>query len=268
MAFRYQARRRLYTYLGEYDALVQLEEVARRRFTADIRASEDTRGYVISEATRFGINVKVDASAAMMLNAARTNIVVVYQSADQYFAEFRREHEELFGKSWGPKADGDSSLEYAMRSLQTPYREVEGALTPLRIEIFDYYRLVRNLVTHRYDPDDEGDWGEEADVGRHRKRLDAKLKRIRERFAEQLPEFTGRLAAPNDYDALTFDDFVLATRNMKHLATALSDISRPPDEALLAALDSDVRRFYRTHSNQRDSGPPPYCLSGQSALRY
>lgn len=246
MSFRYLAEARLYQYLGEYDAFVQLEEVAIRRFVTAITESPSPRDFVIGEARARGINVTVIPTNAFLLHAAQTNIVVTYQSVDQFLNEFQVEHEFLHQRKWPPRADRDSIFDHLIRSLGFPLSDVERALRKLAIEVFDYYRLVRNLATHRYDPHDDDHWGRTHAVsGRERDRVDAKHKRIYERFAEQLPAFRGRLSAPNAYEELTFDDFILATRNIKHLASALSTLTRPDDHQLLAALRPAALRFHR-----------------------
>ncbi len=253
MAFRYLAEARLYRYLGEYDAFVQLEEVAIRRFVHAITESSAPRDFVIQEAKAHGINVTVVPTQAFLINAAQTNIVVTYQSADQFISEFRAEFELLHRDTWPAKGDRDSAFDHLIRSLRIPVPDVERALGKLSIEVFDYYRLVRNLATHRYDPDEEGQWETaEAASGRERERVDSKLKRIRERFGDQLPTFCGRLAAPNAYDELTFDDFILSTRNIKRIASALSMLTRPTDENLAAALEPAALRFYRKEPHNVD----------------
>lgn len=245
MAFRYVAEARVYKYLGEYDALVELEEVAIRRFVEAVDESPEPREFVISEARRFGINVTVVPGEVFRLNAARTNIVVAYQSVDQFLQEFKDEHELLHQRAWPPRHDREAAMEHLTRSVGDSVAEVERAIGKLRLEIFNYYRLARNLATHRHDPGSDNWQLSDQVTGPARRKLDARLKHIHERFSEEMPDFRGNLAAPNSYDHFTFDDFVLATRNIKHIASALSKLGQPSDEQLLLVLESAAIRFYR-----------------------
>lgn len=246
--FRYQSELRLFQYLGEYDAFVELDEVALRRFEHEANEAEDLRSFVRDAATAHRIRVNVDTLAGLRVNASRTHIVVVHQSADQFLVEFQREHERLHGMRWKPPEDGVSPLKHALSNLGMKFSLAEKELGTIRCELFEYYRAVRNLVTHRDDPaDDDDEASTDPGVeraGRRRRRLDRQLSNFCNAFAEELPAFRKRLDAPNAIDDVHFDDFVLCTRNLKEIACAMSRLGTPSDSRILASIQDAIDRFY------------------------
>ena len=100
---------------------------------------------------------------------------------------------------------GMSLLQATLAELFGSYDKSVKALGPFEIEVADYYRQVRNGFAHT---------GAEGGV---RRNVDALRKLV-----EQQGDSFSRLAAPNLYPGIEFDDFILFTRVVKQLALKFS----------------------------------------------
>jgi hypothetical protein len=153
-------------------------------------------------------------------------------------------------------------------NLGPQFSAAEKEVGTIRYALFEYYRAIRNLVTHRDDPvevaeaqpgqesqpqdTDEPGESEAKRTGRRRKKLDRQLKAFLARFSTELPAFRRRLEAPNGIDELRFDDFILCTRNLKEIAREMSRLGTPSDRQILASVQDSVERFYSFEPHNPD----------------
>jgi hypothetical protein len=107
----------------------------------------------------------------------------------------------------------------------------------LEVDLFEYYRGVRNLIMH----DPEGD---------QRKTHQRTCKDLQTRVKDSS---YSTLQAPNPIDKVCFDDFVLFTRTGKQLAANLCTMTNPTDDEFAASARNDVSlmKKVRSLSNNR-----------------
>jgi hypothetical protein len=253
MPFRFKAEARLRQYLGEYDALVELNELAVRYFVDSAQKTGDVRSFVDNASASHGVRVNADSLDDLRLNTAKTHILVVYQSADQFLAEFEREHCWLHQRAWkGQGKEKKSPLERVLEEVAGSYGEGQRVIGKAQESVFEYYRQVRNLITHRDDPtseEAEDNLADSEDVGKRTKQLESMHKGLHNRFLDEIKETFGLEGVPHRFNELTFDDFILYSRNLKLIAERLSLCGRPRDPALLSAIDESIQRFLRHDRN-------------------
>jgi hypothetical protein len=85
------------------------------------------------------------------------------------------------------------------------------AIGRLELDVADYYSKVRNAVAHGDD-----------------KNSAQSTLRLREQVQDAASVYR-RLSAPNSFSQTNFDDFILFTRVVKHIALALCTVARPTD---------------------------------------
>ncbi len=90
-------------------------------------------------------------------------------------------------------------------------------LTNSGLELFDYYRKVRNKYSHEYIDD---------------LKMEKAYKQITN-LNTQISSCYPKLNAPNEFDKINFDDFILFTRLVKDIAYGLTDIIQPISNNLL-----------------------------------
>lgn len=220
--FSFPSSRRLARYLGESDAILEIDELACRFFLDSARQSGDAKDFVSKCSEKFGVCVNLSEFDAWRAHLAQRHIVAVYESAERFFKEFRREHSELHRREWKGDADGKSRVALALENIGPSEEQAERTVGLDLISRFEYYRLVRNWIVH----------------GRTRppeKETDA-LQNLSEYSDANVAAFE-RLAAPNRPESLNFDDFILFSRVTKLVAERLSALGRPTEESWVSTFD-------------------------------
>ncbi|NTV47144.1 MAG: hypothetical protein HGB11_11625, partial [Chlorobiales bacterium] len=151
MSFSFPSYRRLCRYIGETDALVELTELACRSFQNAAKQSGDATAFINAESERFGINVNLSEVEPLMRHLAQNYIVTVYQSAECFLYEFRKEHCVLYQKEWVGDADGADPLTVTLKNLSV--EDPETVIGQDLLTRFQYYRIVRNWVVHKKESD-------------------------------------------------------------------------------------------------------------------
>jgi len=230
MSFSFPSYRNLCQYLGETDALVELTELACRSFQDAAKRSPDLSAFVAAASERYGIRVNVSEVELLSRHLARGYIVTVYQAAESFLHEFRKEHRALYCKDWTGDAEDTDPLTVTLRKLFTTSPEV--TIGPDLIGRFQYYRVVRNWVVH----------GKESDPSKPRAKFDEIVPYLPERQALESP-----LPRTNPPESLTFDDFICFSRVTKLIAEKVCLAAKPPDHHWLNAVP--MTRFKRLMKN-------------------
>lgn len=231
MSFSFPSYRNLCRYLGETDALVELTELACRSFQYDAKSSPDMVAFVEDASNRYGIKVNLSEVDLLSQHLARSYIVTVYQSADCFLREFRKEYCILYHKDWH---DDDQSDLLTMTLNNISPEKPEAVIDNYLTSRFQYYRIVRNMVVHTKGTE-------------QRKPLEMFSK-----IVTVLPEFE-ELKSPlplvNPPDAIAFDDFICFSRVTKLIAKKICIFSKPSDTHWITSIP--INRFKRFQNNPK-----------------
>lgn len=225
MSFSYPCYRRLVKYLGEADAMVEVMELAVRHFISEAKC--ETRDFVGLEASKHGIRVSLNELDRVQVHLARHYIVMVYESAERFLKEFRREHFKLHGLKWSGDAEDKNRLTVTLEN-------VVGTIDQDIVDRFQYYRLVRNWIVHN----------QEGDAKEAMMQFDAIVP-----YSEQNSAVFGTTPGPNRPEMLTFDDFILFSRITKHLGGMLCEAGKLPVERWSGKVD--LKKFQRLKKNKQ-----------------
>ncbi len=210
--------RRLYQYLGEYDALVELTELAARSFIHDAKTHGDIAGFVADRSRCHGISVHFSEFDLFHPHLARSYIVTVYHAAERFLHEFRGAHTAIFGENWTGDSHSSNPLDIALKNVGKSPRDAEKVVGRDLISRFQYYRKIRNWVCHEKEPTD--------------------IKKLRKSHRAEFPKYEvgnrelDKVHAPNEPDCLNFEDFVLFTRITKTIAEKLNKLAVPSIDRL------------------------------------
>ena len=210
--FRFVAYRDFKRTLGKINAVVECAELATRKFVDEAEHAADPDKFVQEVSAVFKVRVDNLDIPLVKQQIAQFHIASVHQEFESFLKDLAREiRGELIQR---PK--GMSLLQATLAELFGSYDKSVKALGPFEIEVADYYRQVRNGFAHT---------GAEGVV---RRNVDALRKLV-----EQQGDPFSRLAAPNLYPGIEFDDFILFTRVVKQLALKFCQAARPTDEAIV-----------------------------------
>lgn len=185
--------------LGFYCAANQFVELSKRYFES--QASDQLTN---SEAFHaLADSYKITLTSYEPTDTARTislsYIVNIHLCFESFLTELG-DHAKKYGVNAVSKPEkGETPLSYAERTvLVSSSKEITS-----RIKLCDYYREVRNTAVH--DPKNEG------------RRVNAAFNKLK-KYSYKTDAKYAKLEAPNPFDSITFDDFVMFARTCNELA--------------------------------------------------
>lgn len=203
--------------LGRFDSVVECNELAVRQFIESLNCSDDQESFFSESCKKYGVRVNSLDSDIFHARISQWYILSVYQQAEDFFREFRNEHPE--GSKWSNRSEGESQLSCLMRSLNINEIQLDPDGQGIKLRIFEYYRLIRNRFMHTS--------ASENQLSRALKRIEEHPISVNERF---------HVNAPNSYEFVTFDDFILFSRITKDIAQNLCHIAKPSVDGIVEML--------------------------------
>jgi hypothetical protein len=192
----FKSHRDLIKNLGESDAIVEFTEVAVRLFIAQANESGSFNNYLSKQSEKYSIRVNSVEQSKFRQNISKGYIITISQNMEQFFKALQIDYLNLFEIDWKFLPDGMTRLDFILGKLKA-YDEID--IDKVLVSIFKYYSYIRNSYAHGGDRDHDKEF----------KGIQNYLPDIKERYG---------LNAPNHFDNITFDDFVLFTRASKDLA--------------------------------------------------
>ncbi|WP_395443933.1 hypothetical protein [Caulobacter sp. UC70_42] len=208
IAFVFRSYQGLRQQLGDIDSLAAAIVIATRDLRAAALGEANEQYHLVDRAAVHGVSTRYVDFQRLEPRTVQLLLVGVFQQVEAFLEEIREE-QKLFGRTLPDKRDGETVFDYALRSLPGGTLANQQRLGKERIDLLDYYRLVRNAFAH--SGDEQRLARAFADVEVH----------------QALVEKEYGLKAPNTAEALTHDDYLLATRLTKYLATDICRIAGP-----------------------------------------
>lgn len=188
--------------LGQYCAINQFVELSKRCFITDYKTEIQTRDSFIGLATQKSITLTSYDSEYMVSTISRSYIVNVHLCFETFLKEACNEIRNFGKNPYQEKSQDESWLNCAVKNI------VADKLPPNEqalFELCEYYRLIRNTAVHDL-----------CDVKSHKK----EYKKLQNFNFKKDTKFV-KLTAPNEYENISFDDFVMFSRSCVELATYL-----------------------------------------------
>jgi hypothetical protein len=215
----YKAYFQIIQELGAIDGLASAIILATRALRAASGSTTlEQRSYIETEAAKFAVNTRFVDFDRLEPNSAQLLLVGVIQQAEAFTDGLRLERTAM-GRPWGSRPDGMPKLHHLMTNLGDGFAANLRRVGKERYLLLDYYRNLRNAFAH--GP------AERTEL----EHLFEGVSQYRELVADEY-----RLDAPNHYDSLSYDDYMLATRVMKYLATDFCRLAEPSSADEIVSL--------------------------------
>lgn len=211
--FSFFAYRKLKKTLGEFDAVVECNEIAIKEFVEQA-PKENLQKYIQQLSTKH--KVKVDEVNFLKFSSRIRQFYVasVSQQSEQFLKDYRIEWQKYFPeKTWIEPTKGETKLQNTLKNISI-------SLSNDLIEVYEYYRLVRNYMSH---------------TDRNLEELKICLKKIQNNQNDFLSELN-LASSPNSVDDINFSDFLILTNVVKHIAYQISTESKPKNERIAEIL--------------------------------
>ena len=191
--------------LGQYCAINQFVELSKRCFVTDYKEEIQNRNSFIELATQREITLTSYDSEYMVNAISKSYIVNVHLCFETFLKEICNEIKKYGKTPYQEKIQEDSWLKCAVKNI------VGGKLSKdnqALYELCEYYRLIRNTTVHDL-----------CDVKSHEK----EYRKLQSYNYKKDTKFS-KLIAPNEYEKISFDDFVMFSRSCVELATYLYNL--------------------------------------------
>lgn len=220
--------------LGQYCAINQFIELSKRCFVLDHEKDMATRENFIALATRNSVTL-TDYNAENMVNAiSRSYIVNVNLCFETFLKDACTQVRKYGRETYQDKVQEQSWLKCAANNI------IQDKLPADKQAIYDlceYYRLIRNSAVH--------DLCEVDDHIKEYKKLQKYDFKVEANFS--------KLLAPNEYDNISFDDFVMFARSCVELATYLfNHISYDYEKIVLDAANPQKADWKKYTKERRE----------------
>lgn len=191
--------------LGQYCAINQFVELSKRCFIADYDSEIHTRNSFIELATQKEITLTSYDSEYMINAISRSYIVNVHLCFETFLKEICNEIKNFGNNVYQEKLQEDSWLKCAVKNIANEKLSQDNQAL---FDLCEYYRLVRNTAVHDL-----------CDVKSHKK----EFRKLQNYNFKRDTKFAS-LIAPNEYEKISFDDFVMFSRSCVELATYLYNL--------------------------------------------
>ncbi len=212
MEFRFKCYKKLKQTLGEIDSIVESIELATREFIEIISLNGKTKDEIQENINKLSVKhkIKVDYVDISKLEnrVIKLHIINVYEQLEHYLEELVEQHPNFKDKS--SKRDKETDLDFIIRIL----KQEKILKNSIEYYIINHYRLIRNRFVHSLNKD---------------------LNKFKNRILIENTEYS-LLSAPNEFDTMVFDDFILFTRAIKNFAKLINQHCQPTNEQIIIEI--------------------------------
>jgi len=231
--------RKLKKKLGKLDAIVECNELAVREFISNVKQSSKPTEYINEVSLMFNVKVNNVDIEYMPIRISHLYILSTYQQAEIFIKKFRNEHPA--SKDWRSREDKESPLKHILDCINISSTNLQQYL----IDIFEYYREVRNRFAH--------------EESKENSTMTALLTKIKKHEDDILKEYK---IIPNKYENINFDDFLLFSRVTKDIALELCNLSQPTDDKIIEML-----KIYSQYKPKLSNKPERLCNAYEHQLK-
>lgn len=199
--FNIPSNRKLWLTLGQYDALVEYQEVASRYYLASFDIQKESFDAFLSR-TSTATGVRLNSISLTNFREKQYQGYLVFPNAsfDDFITDFVDDVRFLIDPAFALSNIDGSKLDKLLDALSQ--KGVSPSIEKFKKDLYDYYRLLRNDVAHCLNKDYKNEY----------KALDKTA----------IANFYTTLNEPKKKSQLSFDDFILCTANIKNIADLLT----------------------------------------------
>jgi hypothetical protein len=229
--FTFKSFRALKKRLGEFDAVVECNEIAIREFTLQVKSNADSKKYIEELSLKHKVRVNEVDFLKFAARIRQFYVLSVTQQGEQFLEEFEQEYKEYFPtKAWQPKNSNETVLENILINVFNTKTRGILQLTEEVFEAYEYYRLVRNLVAH----------SENYKIPKITNKYNAAI--IHKSELQNKYHLNSGL---NEYIKINYDDFLMITNIVKNIGYMLCQYATPDNQRIaeiLISLKNDRRQ--------------------------
>lgn len=253
MSFSMIATRELWKYLGEFDAISEMNEIAIRSLlhsykrVGKVLGKDASLAFVSRASEKHGIRVNASVIDQLAVGMARNYVCTVWNSVDSFLKEFRAEHQKLTGSEWNGDSRDKSRIRLTFENLFGSEQKGAEAIGLHRNELLNYCRTVRNRIVHPRSTTSTA-------VEESYARLEPNISALQVEY--------GVSQAPRQFSEICFEDSILLSRVLKDVALVINNKATPAPGVLLGSIDH--AKFKRINNPARRKA----AIKGELCTRF
>lgn len=214
--------------IGEYDSVNEFIELMVRDFHNNYKSELADPDFLKKKSAEHNIMLTSYKTNVFFQKISTSYIVSVQQCFETFLKEVNDKGKKLGSYNWKTKEKDESWLHCIINNVLS--KNEINELQPL-IQLCEYYRIVRNSAVH--------DFYDKNDCGKEFENVS--------KYSRQLEVMYNKLNAPNKYEQISFDDFIIFTRAAKDIAYKIYNSFKYDIDKILQ--ETDLRNFYRYKNN-------------------
>lgn len=221
--------------LGKYCAINQFIELSNRCFTAEHNKEMKKRDTFIDLATKYDVTLTNYDANSIVSEICRSYIVNVHLCLETFLKAICHQIKNYGKNEYSPRNQDESYLSCVMRNIC-------GNKMPDDIkaiyELCEYYRLIRNTSVHDL-----------YEINLHKR----EYRKIQDYNYKKEARFA-QLVAPNRYENISFDDFVMFSRSCVELSTYIFEKMSYDYKKIVLDIPSRQINKWKKYSLERQKG--------------
>lgn len=218
--------------LGKYCAINQFIELSKRCFVTEHQNEIKIRNKFIELATKYEVTLTNYDAEKMVNEICRSYIVNVYLCFETFLKDVCNQISMYGKKEYKPRKQGESYLSCAVRNVCD--NNLADDMKPL-YALCEYYRLIRNTAVHDL-----------CNIDSHEK----EFRKLQKYNFKTETKFSA-LVAPNLYESISFDDFVMFSRSSVELATYIFGRMSYDYEKIVRSIPKKQVSMWKKYSQER-----------------
>ena len=217
----YKSFRSLKKRLGEFDAVVECNEIAIREFTQQVKTSGNTKKYIQELSLKHQVRVNEVDFLKFASRIRQFYVLSVSQQGDQFLTEFEKEYKEYHPEKTWDKYPEKTALYTVLMNVFGSEPIAFHHLSEAVFQGYEYYRLIRNLVAH----------SENYKVSKITNQYKLTIG-----FKQELQEKYHLSGGLNVYTDINYYDFLMITNIVKNIGYCLCEHATPNNQRIAEIL--------------------------------
>lgn len=218
--------------LGKYCAINQFVELSKRCFVNEHKKEIQDRETFIELATKYAVTLTNYDADSMVSEICRSYIVNVHLCFETFLKDVCLQMKKYGKNEYIPKTQEESFLSCAVRNCCG--NKLEDDKKSL-YDLCEYYRRIRNTSVHDL-----------CEVNAH----ETEYRKLQKYDFKTETKFS-ELVAPNKYEMISFDDFVMFSRSCVELASYIFEKMSYDYEKIVLSIPEKQVKNWRRYSQKR-----------------
>ena len=218
MSFKLECVLQLKRELGKLDTVVQLTEISVRKLMNEANKSGDIKKYINEQAEIFKIQTDAVEPTLLINRLSLQYIASVQQYAEYFYYEFRKEYQDVFNTNLVIGDSNESILTKLIMKIPNVQLSKMSEHSNIYFLILEYYRKIRNKYSHQFKITDDTIENAYQEIKKHEVKIQEIFK-IND--------------APNKYQELNFNDFMIFTKALKYFSQDLCREINPNEDVFI-----------------------------------